>query len=330
MRRRLVTLGALSLTLACGEVGPSWAPIATDGVAPRWGHVALVDVARDRMIVVGGENGNVALDDVLVLDLGTLAWSHLAVANSPRARTDFAAAIDASRDRLITVGGRSGLATSIADVWSLDLATNRWSPLPNGPSARHDVSAVTDGAHLWVFGGAGELLQSLDDLWELDLATDAWRLLPAPGDHPAARTSVAFAFFDGALWMHGGHDALTAYHDSWRYVLTDQRWERLSPPGNTAAAAHFGQAFDVQCAMLVMSGGDNLDNFDVGFTDGFLLGATPRFVRLPASVQPPPRDHASLIVDPVRHRLVLYGGGANGDGLGTLGDAWIRPLDACP
>ena len=78
------------------------------------------------------------------------------------------------------------------------------------------------------------------------------------------------------------------------------------------------------------SGGDNLDNFDVAFTDRLTLGGSPAFARVHTSAMPPPRDHASLIVDGGHRRLVLLGGGSLGDGLGLRGDAWIYPLGACP
>lgn len=319
---------ALAAT-ACAEVGPAWERLPTEGLAPRWGQVALIDPARDRMLILGGENERGALAEVLALDLGTLTWSEVATENTPLARTDFAAVLDAPRDRVIVIGGRQAFAGSVGETWALDLASGRWSPLPAGPSARHDISAASDGERVWVFGGAGAFLQSLEDFWELDLRTDTWRELPSDV-HPSARTSYATAYFDGSVWLHGGHDAITAFHDSWRFDVAEGRWEPLSVTGGSAAAAHFAHTVDPTCGALLMTGGDNLDNFDVAFTDALVFGEAPRFARVPASELPPPRDHASLALDPLRRRLILFGGGAAGDGLGTLSDAWIRPLEGCP
>jgi hypothetical protein len=329
--RPVVILFGLAM-LACSDFGTPWQPIDTAGVTPRWGHVALHDRARDRMLVLGGETEDDGpIGDVLALDLATLAWSPVATTSAPEPRTDFAALIDAPRDRVIVIGGRRGLATSVPDVSALDLGSGAWSTLPTGPSARHDVSAVTDGVHAWIFGGAGDFLQSLDDLWELDLASDAWRLLPAGTTHPSARTSYAIALADGAIWIHGGHDATTPMHDTWRYLLDEGRWERVEPAGNTVAAAHFGFGYDPHCNALVTTGGDDLDQFDVSFTDALVLDpAAPRFERMHASVMPPPRDHASLMIDEARRRMILFGGGRAGDGLGTRSDAWMRALDECP
>jgi len=78
-----------------------------------------------------------------------------------------------------------------------------------------------------------------------------------------------------------------------------------------------------------LTGGDNLDNFDVAFTDGVILGDNARFARLPTSKLPPARDHASSIIDSTRRKLIVFGGGSLGDGLGLLGDAWTYQLGGC-
>ena len=59
-------------------------------------------------------------------------------------------------------------------------------------------------------------LQSLDDFWQLDLATDTWMQITAPGDWPSARTSYAIAFFDGGVYLVGGHDVSSVQRSVWR------------------------------------------------------------------------------------------------------------------
>jgi N-acetylneuraminic acid mutarotase len=192
------------------------------------------------------------------------------------------------------------------------------------------VPGTTDGGRAWVFGGAGALFQSLDDLWELDFTTDEWTQLPDDGVRPPARGSSSLAYHDGFIYMHGGHDVAMVHRDTWRYDLTSKRWSRLEPDGDSVAGAHFGYATDPICNELFLAGGDNLDNFDVAFTDRMTFGDSPAFARVRTSAMPPPRDHASLVVDGGHRRLVLFGGGSLGDGLGLRGDAWIYPLGACP
>ena len=328
---RLGIIGVVGCSDGLDPDAPAWSALSTDGVPARWGHVAVYDAARDRMLVFGGEGSDGQRSDLWALDLASRSWSPVDAAPgpAPSPRTDLAGILDAPRDRLVLIGGRVGMATSIAEVWALDLASRQWSPLAAGPSARHDVSAATDGQRAWVFGGAGVLFQSLDDLWELDLATDTWRLLPDGGARPSARTSGAFVHDRGALYLYGGHDVSQVQRDGWRYDLAAGRWARLTPTGGSVAGAHFGVALDAACDTLLLSAGDNLDNYDTALTDGLVLGASPRFARLPTSVLPPPRDHATLVLDPSRRQLILYGGGSLGDGLGLRSDAWWYPLGRC-
>lgn len=281
------------------------------------------------MVIFGGD-GAKQRNDLWALDLGTYQWMEL-VPNGvgPGPRTDLAAVYDAPRDRMVIIGGRVGFTTSIDEVWAFSFATSTWKQLPSGPPGRHDVPATTDGTKMWVFGGAGAFLQSLDDLWELDLATETWRKLPDDGEKPSARTSGVLEVLDGSLYTVGGHDATSTKRDAWRYDLAASRWSKLVPTGDLIGGAHFGHALDATCGAIVMSGGDNLDNYDTAFTDQLSVRGTPRYQTIATSTLPPARDHPSMIFDPVRRRLILYGGGSLGDGLGVLNDAWFLPIGDC-
>jgi len=279
------------------------------------------------MFVFGGEHAGGQLSELLTYHPATGAWERLDTSDALFGRTDLASAIDTLNDRLILIGGRIGLATSVGDV--VAYKDGQWQTLPRGPAPRHDVVAASDGAHAWVFGGAGEFLQSLDDLWQLDFATDTWTQLPEGGVRPSARAANALAYHDGALYLVGGHDLSAIKRDVWRYDLAAQQWTELAPTSAPPAWSHFGFAVDTQCDALVLVAGDNLDNIDTSLATTFDF-ATTTFARLETSTLPHPRDHPSLVVDSTRHQLVLFGGGTLGDGLGTLDDAWSLPLEVCP
>jgi hypothetical protein len=321
-------LGALGMA-AC-ERGTPWQQVPPGPLPGRWGHVAVYDEKRDRMLVFGGQSESSLLADTWALDLATLSWQQLPTNPGPSQRTNLAAVLDRARDRLVIVDGRVGVATPLSDVWALDLATNTWTESAEAPPARLDLPLATDGQRAWIFGGVGQPLQSLDDLWQLDLSTDHWQPLPDDGVRPPARGSSAMAFWNGGVYLIGGHDYAAVYRDVWRYDLAAQRWEELSASGGMVAAAHFGYAFDPACNAEVLSSGDNLDNYDVALTDALTVADPTGFSLIPSSKMPPPRDHASMIEDLSRRQLVLFGGGRLGDGLGLLGDAWTLELGACP
>ncbi len=322
------------------SAGPTWQMVPQSVVPARWGQVGVYDARRDRMVVFGGDgldseseaefHGSTAQrNDLWALDLGTLEWHELAATNPPGPRTDLAGVLDITNDRLVIVGGRVGFAASIDEVWGYSFATSTWSQLSSGPPARHDIPGATNGTRMWVFGGAGAFLQSLDDLWELDLTNDTWRAMPDDGTRPHARTSGALVYYSNALYLSGGHDATAVQRDSWRYDLATERWTKLDVQGAPIGGAHFGYAMDPACGTLVLSGGDNLDNYDTAFTNGLVVDGSPKFSVLSTSNLPPPRDHPSMILDARRRRLVLFGGGTLGDGLGTLNDAWLLDLGSC-
>jgi N-acetylneuraminic acid mutarotase len=312
------------------ERGTPWQQIAEGPLPARWGHVAVYDAKRDRMLVFGGQSTSSLLSDVWALDLATLAWQQVETHPGPSPRTNLAAVLDGARDRLVIIDGRVDVSTPLSDVWALDLTTNTWTESASAPPARLDLPVASDGQRAWVFGGVGEPLQSLDDLWELDLSTDQWRQLCDDGVRPAARGSSAMAFWNGGVYLIGGHDYAVVHRDVWRYDLAAEQWQELSPSGGLVAAAHFGYAFDPTCNAEILSSGDNLDNYDLALTDALTLTDPAGFALIPSSKMPPPRDHATMIEDLSRRQLVLYGGGSLGDGLGLLGDAWTRELGACP
>jgi len=324
------TVSALALAACASPTtpgAPAWQRVSIAGITGRWGMTSQYDAARDEMIVFGGENAAGQLGELLVLHLDRQTWERSVAPISPR--TDLASALDTLNDRLVLIGGRQGLATSIPDIAALDLATGEWQTLPQGPPARHDVAAASDGAHAWVFGGAGAFLQSLDDLWQLDFATDTWSQLPQPGARPPARGSNALAYRDGAIYLVGGHDVSAVQRDAWRYDLATQQWTQLAYTSAPPAWAHFGYANDAMCGRLALEAGDNLDNEDTALATTFGFDSAA-FARLATSNLPPPRDHPTMIVDAARRQLVLFGGGQLGDGLGTLADAWTLALGDCP
>lgn len=144
----------LSLTGTC-----RWAPITASGIAPtaRAGHAALLDPARDRMIVISGSSG---LNDPEVLLLGALEWQALPTSSIQlTSKAHPRAFVDVDRDRLVmTVDAMTGTQP----LWEMPLAGSAiWSALdPTGsiPSGRVNTSFAyepeLDAALL--FGGTGD------------------------------------------------------------------------------------------------------------------------------------------------------------------------------
>jgi hypothetical protein len=322
---------ALALVLcACASPldasSPAWRRVDAPGPSPRWGQGAVYDAAGDRMLVFGGETARGETAEVWSFDLASETWTQLAVGAGPEPRVNPGVVLDAARARLIAVDGRRGATETFTDAWALDLAALTWTELAPGPPSRQRPHAATDGTRAWFEGGEA-YTHVWGDLWELDLATDAWTALPTDGDGPGGRTCGAFAVAGDALVLLGGHDVI-ALGGAFSYDLAARRWSKLAPSGGTAAGAHWAYALDGACARLYLATGDHDDKYDTALTDVLDLAASS-FSRVHVSALPPPRDHATLVVDDRRRTIVLFGGGIN-DGEGYFGDTWIYPLPACP
>lgn len=88
-------------------------------------------------------------------------------------------------------------------MWSFDLATSRWTPLPPAtaaqPAARDHHGAALSGSRLYIFGGrfgtVAEAGRPLGDRWVFDLDARTWWQLPVRGLSPLPRHMFGYAQF---------------------------------------------------------------------------------------------------------------------------------------
>ena len=386
LRDRLVVFGGYgepgplddvwTLTLA-GT--PAWTKMAPAGVSPgpRPGHSAIYDPVRDRMVVFGGAGTH----DLWALALaGTPAWTALTPTGTPPSGREFQSAVyDPVRDRMVVYAG-----AGTNDVWALELAgASAWTPLdPSGtpPSTREGCSAIYDpaGDRMVVFGGAAGSVRN--DAWALSLAgTPAWTALAPAGTLPGARMNhsavydpvrhrmVVFGGYGSGLledtWVlslaetpawtalgtplhgrafasvihdpvrqrmivFGGWDAAGLHDDVWALSLTGApAWAELTPAGTAPSAREYHSAIydPVRDRMVVFGGWDGALRKDVW---ALSLAGTPAWTQLtPPGQAPYARDQHSAIYDPVRDRMLVFGGW---DGWSFHNDVWELTLGETP
>jgi hypothetical protein len=189
VRDQMVVFGGLDAGSLRNDVwalslagSPAWSALAPSGSPPagRYGHTAIYEPVRDRMVVFGGSDGTGLRNDVWALSLaGSPAWSALTPAGSPPpARYAMTAIYDPVRGRLV-VSGRADDFSFFNDVWALSLAGSpAWSALaPAGspPSARYGHTAIYDPVRdrMAVFGGSDGSYRN--DVWAL-----GWGTPPTP------------------------------------------------------------------------------------------------------------------------------------------------------
>jgi hypothetical protein len=313
---------------------PAWSELITTGIAPPepYGHSAVYDPVRDRMVVFGEQGGS--SNDVWALSLsGTPAWSELVPSGtSPSSRSYHTAVYDPPRDRMVVFGGvdSSGYRN---DVWAMAFSGSpSWSeltPAGNAPPPRSFHIAVYDPVRdqMVVFGGYGA---HLNDAWALSLSgSKAWSELSS-GSPPFGRSRPT-AFYDPVrhrMIVFRGVD-WTGRNRVWALSLTGRpRWSELSPTGSGPPAGpdHTAIYDPVRDRMVVFTGARQV----VGRNEvwALSLSGSPVWSQLaPTGDAPPRRAHNTAIYDPVRDRMVVFGGQ---DGRLYHSDVWSLSLSESP
>ena len=219
VRRRLVLFGGQARGFfndvwAYDIAANKWTELSPGGSSPstRYGHSAVFDSKRDRMVISHGFTDSGRFDDTWSFSFATGRWTNLTPSGTkPLKRCLHHAAFDAANDRFLLFGGcSSGFGKCPQDdLWSFDLNANNWKLLPSGPPARERYAMAFDSqrGQLLIFGGSGFPL--LNDTWAYDTRKDTWSELTASGDVPAPRSRVEGVYaedIDAAFWFGGSAD----------------------------------------------------------------------------------------------------------------------------
>ena len=310
---------------------PTWSLLATVGTRPsgRSAGGLAYDPANDRLWLFGGsDETGTTLNDVWSVPLGVepLVWAQVSPSGTPpAARAYVSTALDSLNDRLLIFGGAQTVVAEgspsgmLSDVWSLNLSGSpAWTPLaPSGsaPNARAASQMIWDGTsqRLVVFGGF-DGASMLADLFQMTLlGSPAWSGLSASGTPPAGR-AVAPAIWDpavGRMVMFGGiGDGDVMHTDLWSLSLGGSpAWTELAPSGGPPSPRHMPVgAFDSQANALVIYGYRGVSDASVSdLAWSVSLSGSPAWTAVGGSVSPGRQDAAGIF-DPIRNRLISFGG----------------------
>lgn len=302
--------------LSLGD-NPTWSDITPAGISPdeRHGHTAIYDPVRDRMIVYAGYD-NWELADVWALSLaGEPAWSRIVTAAGvPTPRSGHTAIYDPVRDRMVIYGGRS-FRDRLSDLWALSLSgTPAWNRIVTSDGrefARAYHTSLYDPVNdrMLVLGGSyGASLP--DTVWALQFAEDpAWIATVSEG-HPTA-INPASAVFDSQR----NRVLVLSGNDTWALSLTGT-WSAVGPIGAPRSYSNGSSTiYDSRRGRLVVLTGN--ETWTLALDSGFAWSRLD-----PPGVLPPVRRYHTAIYDPVRDRMVVFGG----DGGGYRRDVWVLPF----
>jgi len=258
---------------------PTWSEPATTGtpLGRRYGHSAIYDAPRDRLVFFGGNDTTSYLNDVWALTLsGTPEWSQLSPSGTPPdGRMYHSAVYDAVNERMVVFGGWTGTAT-LNDVWALSLAgAPAWTQLsPTGtpPPQLFGQSAALDlnANRLIVFGGdAGG---ASNDVHALTLTgSPVWTGLLPTGTLPPPRSGATMVSLGTRMLVFGGSAGWpVAFNDTWLLSLyPTPSWLQLDV-GTLVPMERWGSCagFDPTTFRLAIFGGVSMSSIN---SDTWLL-----------------------------------------------------------
>ncbi len=304
--------------------------IRSDLPTPRWGGAMAYDSSNQRIVLFGGFDGGIELDDTRIWN-GS-AWTSIASSSMrPPARTDHVMVYDIAREQIFLFGGFNG--SFLNDVWVFD-ETNRWREVTptesndKSPSGRWGAAAVYDPERKEVvlFGGYdGDRL--LNDTWAWD--GTAWEeIVPIDSVLPPARTDHSMAYDQKRerVVVFGGFVAAADNGEIWEWDGTE--WYQAEIQGSDTPTPRYAAAmvYDPRREQVLLFGGDSLDEDKrVWQWDGRIWQEA-----VPESDHSPSLriDHA-IAYDSAREQTVVFGGldledGNLRDDTWELGsDGWI-------
>ena len=279
--------------------GSNWTQrMPTTSPPARAGHAMAYDVGRGRTVLFAGQGSLGRLADTWEWD-GT-NWVQASPSSPPSARMDHALAHDDIRGRTVLFGGYSG--SFLSDTWEWDGAA--WSlltPATNPAPRVHHAMAYdsTRGVVILVGGDANIFYSWRSDHWEWNGLNWTLRASQQP---PLERMGHGIAFDSGRQrmvlfggWARYGLDSRYP-SDTWEW--DGNAWSRqalrTNPDGEIADLT-----FDWARQQVV---GFSLYWREAWAWDGAQWSSSQ------PSVLPPYRQGYATASDPLRSRVVLFGG----------------------
>jgi len=311
----------------------SWAPAPISIIPPgRAQPAAIFDPGRYRLLIFGGVGPIGPSSDCWFYNGG---WNFLSTTGTPSPRYGMSAYRDAANDRMVIFGGGNS-GTYFDESWAMGLSGNHtWAPLgvsgplPPGRSG-HAAVFIPTQSRVVVYGG-NDAGGARNDVWQLDMGgTPQWSEPIEPGlPEPRSGHSAVVDPSRQRMLVFGGTNGTTFLDDvNERALLGEGIWSPVATTGTPPSArANHSALYDAtRDRMLVFGGG----NGGAGFNDTWALdlSAGPAWSLLATSgTKPVGRSGQAAVLDPVRDRMLVFGGRS---GALLLGDVWELTLGETP
>jgi hypothetical protein len=236
----------------------SWTAVETDGSPPmRDAHTAVW--TGDEMIVWGGNFVGFATATGYRYDPTTDSWTQLSTSGAPLARWGHTAVWAEDEGVMLIWGGITSCSGDNCNYTgtggAYDPASDTWSSLPAGLSARSGHTATWTAAGMMVWGGRNAS-DYLGDGSVLQGSVGSWAWVDLPADNaPAPRAHHTAAWTGLQLIVWGGENESGPLADGARFIIFD--WAPVTAVD--APPALVGHTATWVGSEMVVWGGENDD-----------------------------------------------------------------------
>lgn len=292
------------------------------GPAPREDQTWTVDGEGRYAYLFGGRDGATVFNDLWRFDLANDAWQRLDPRNVPPARFGHTATL--VPDHGLVIFGGQAEASFFNDLWAYEGDSNSWTRLPAGgatPEPRYGTCAgLAPDGRLWISHGFTDRGRFFDQR-AYDFGRGAWTDVTRENPVPVIRCLHDCTWTpDGRFVLYGGQtNGVAALGDLWTRAADGNWMAQPDPP----LAARQLYAITVAGGVAWIFGGANIDHRALGDLWTLDLAALAWQRVEPAGSGPVARLSATLITDPARGRLLLFGGRNSST---TFNDLWSLAL----
>uniref|UniRef100_UPI00398F4F7D rab9 effector protein with kelch motifs n=1 Tax=Pristiophorus japonicus TaxID=55135 RepID=UPI00398F4F7D len=203
-------------------------------------------VAHEGMIYVFGGMMDSAYTQgktpLWIYDIGALRWiwwqktfSDEATKPAPKNRKGHTAVVFEAQ--MYVYGGYVDIKGPSQEFWSFSFDAQDWCPVLTscdvGPGPRYSHSAAVYKSGMYLFGGLVGLVEQ-NDFWKWDFNSSTWSRIKARSGPQQLVGHSAVVYQDSMLIFGGGRSHNSSDNSLWKFRLTAQTWERLSPATDTS------------------------------------------------------------------------------------------------
>ena len=310
---------------------PVWARLDPAGRSPRdrEDHTWTVDPAANVAYLFGGRDGSRVFDDLWRYDLRADAWTLVAPPGAAPAARFGHTGTWVPGVGLVVWSGQAG-TDFFSDIWAFDPVASTWRRLPAAgatPKARYgSCAALGPDDRLWISHGFTEDAGRFSDTRAYDFTTERWSDETPEGTVPTIRCLHDCLWTpDGRFLIYAGQTTgVPAIRDLWARPL-EGGWTKAANVQPAARQLYALAAVDSGegAGRAFVFGGGSKDGVKLADLWSLDLGSLTWRMEAPAGRKPVGRSGATLIANPERSRLLLFGGRTRG---GALGDIWELSL----